>query len=168
MNWDAIGAAGEVVGALGVIFTLGYLAVQIRQNTQSTDKQSRRDAMEFVYTSSRPIIEDPVLAELYLRGMADFHQLSDVEKLRFHYFCTTRIQAATTAIGLMPNESGIADMYEWVNRMMRSQGFRQWWAERGKFVAGSDFQAIGEAMWQEQSEAEQALTFAETYRDKDQ
>ncbi len=30
MNWEAIGAVGEVLGAIGVIVTLGYLAVQIR------------------------------------------------------------------------------------------------------------------------------------------
>jgi len=35
MNWDAIGAVGEILGALAVIATLGYLAVQIRQNTKS-------------------------------------------------------------------------------------------------------------------------------------
>ncbi len=31
MNWDAIGAGAEVIGALAVVFTLVYLAVQIRQ-----------------------------------------------------------------------------------------------------------------------------------------
>ena len=36
MNWDAIGAIGEILGAIGVIVTLGYLAVQIRQNTRSS------------------------------------------------------------------------------------------------------------------------------------
>lgn len=35
MNWDAVGAIGEVLGAIGVIFTLGYLAVQTRQNTKA-------------------------------------------------------------------------------------------------------------------------------------
>lgn len=34
MNWDAIGAMGEVGGAIAVVATLGYLAVQIRQNTR--------------------------------------------------------------------------------------------------------------------------------------
>ncbi len=36
MNWEAIGAIGEILGAIGVIVTLAYLAVQIRQNTQVT------------------------------------------------------------------------------------------------------------------------------------
>ena len=35
MNWEALGAIGEVLGAVAVIATLGYLAVQIRQNRLS-------------------------------------------------------------------------------------------------------------------------------------
>ncbi|MEZ5553810.1 MAG: hypothetical protein R3E82_23235 [Pseudomonadales bacterium] len=35
MNWDAIGAVGEIVGAIAVLLTLGYLALQIRQNNKS-------------------------------------------------------------------------------------------------------------------------------------
>ena len=35
MNWDAIGAVGEILGALAVVATLGYLAVQVRQNNKS-------------------------------------------------------------------------------------------------------------------------------------
>ncbi len=30
MNWDAIGALGEVLGSIAVFLTLGYLAVQVR------------------------------------------------------------------------------------------------------------------------------------------
>ena len=33
--WDAIGATGEWAGAIAVVATLGYLAVQIRQNASS-------------------------------------------------------------------------------------------------------------------------------------
>ena len=35
MNWDAIGAVGELLGASAVLVTLIYLAVQIRQNTSA-------------------------------------------------------------------------------------------------------------------------------------
>lgn len=30
MDWDAIGAIGEAIGALAVVLTLGYLAMQVR------------------------------------------------------------------------------------------------------------------------------------------
>lgn len=33
MNWQAIGAVGEILGAVAVLVTLVYLAFQIRQNT---------------------------------------------------------------------------------------------------------------------------------------
>ena len=35
MNWEAISAVGEVLGAGGVIISLIYLAAQIRQNTRA-------------------------------------------------------------------------------------------------------------------------------------
>ena len=34
MNWDAIGAIGETLGAIAVVVTLIYLAAQIRQNSR--------------------------------------------------------------------------------------------------------------------------------------
>ena len=34
-NWEAIGAVGEIGGAVAVVLTLFYLAKQIRQNTNS-------------------------------------------------------------------------------------------------------------------------------------
>jgi len=37
MNWEAIGATGEIVSALAVLLTLFYLATQIRQNTKSME-----------------------------------------------------------------------------------------------------------------------------------
>ena len=32
MNWDAIGAIGEIVGAIAVVATLAYLAIQTRHS----------------------------------------------------------------------------------------------------------------------------------------
>ena len=50
MNWEAIGAIGEVLGALAVVITLIYLAVQVRQarmaqrlDSVRTNRTERRD-----------------------------------------------------------------------------------------------------------------------------
>jgi len=45
MNWEAIGAIGEVLGALGVIVTLVYLAFQIRQNTSALKLNAEQSAV---------------------------------------------------------------------------------------------------------------------------
>ena len=41
MNWDAIGAIGEIAGALAVILTLFYLAIQVRESTKMNSSMIR-------------------------------------------------------------------------------------------------------------------------------
>ncbi len=38
MNWDALGA---IIGAIAVVITLGFLAIQIRYSTRSMDESNR-------------------------------------------------------------------------------------------------------------------------------
>ncbi len=51
MNWEAIGAIGEIVGAFAVVLTLAYLAIQIRQNSnlaKATIREHRTDSSQKV------------------------------------------------------------------------------------------------------------------------
>jgi hypothetical protein len=47
MNWDAIGALAEAIGAAAVIVTLAYLAVQIRQNTRMNASALRQSFYDY-------------------------------------------------------------------------------------------------------------------------
>jgi len=53
MNWDAIGALAEAIGAIAVIVTLVYLAIQLRQNTRAIERSTERgvfdDANDWMY-----------------------------------------------------------------------------------------------------------------------
>jgi hypothetical protein len=40
VNWDALGAIAEAIGAVAVLVTLAYLAVQVRASTKSTRSQT--------------------------------------------------------------------------------------------------------------------------------
>ena len=54
MNWEAIGAVGEVVGAIAVVSTLIYLAVQIRHNNRSlAEATSASISQSFASINSR-------------------------------------------------------------------------------------------------------------------
>ena len=44
MNWEAIGAAAEIIGALAVIVTLIYLAIQTRDNVKILRARAAWDA----------------------------------------------------------------------------------------------------------------------------
>jgi hypothetical protein len=47
MNWEAISAVSEIIGATAVIITLAYLAVQIRQNTQMNASALRQSFYDY-------------------------------------------------------------------------------------------------------------------------
>jgi hypothetical protein len=83
MNWEAIGAVAELLGALAVFVTLIYLAMQIRQNTgavQSAASQAVHENFALWYGKTQ---SDPVLLDVSIRGMADYWSLSQIEKAQF-------------------------------------------------------------------------------------
>ena len=62
MNWEAIGAVGEVVGAMAVIVTIAYLARQIRANSNQMKVGSlialnhlTNEAFDPIYNNDRNI-----------------------------------------------------------------------------------------------------------------
>jgi hypothetical protein len=83
MNWEALGAIGEIIAALGVIASLVYLAVQIRQNTVSVRSNTYQASAAFSAEVARMIAEDPDLARIYRVGRQQFESLTGDEKIRF-------------------------------------------------------------------------------------
>ena len=71
MNWEAIGAVGEILGAIGVIATLGYLAAQIRQNTRSSRDAASRASFDTVTRINLMLVENPEVADLAVRARFD-------------------------------------------------------------------------------------------------
>ncbi len=87
-----LGALGELLGAIGVIVTLAYLAVQIRQNTRSMDEnkrlalaqtyQMRADALQgmLVQAASSAIL-GPLIVKLTTLGYpTDLSSLSKISE----------------------------------------------------------------------------------------
>ena len=82
MNWDAIGAVSEIVGAAAVVISLMYLAVQIRNQNAESKAGAMRDISE-AFRASSAIFTDGELAEIFVKATADFGSLSDAETIRF-------------------------------------------------------------------------------------
>ena len=64
MNWDAIGAIGEIIGAAAVVLTLFYLAVQIRQSNRLSSFQTARDIFAIFDDNNRIVVENQDLRML--------------------------------------------------------------------------------------------------------
>jgi len=82
MDWEAIGAIGEIAGAAAVLVTLIYLSIQIRQNTKALGHASERGATDDAFRWVFAVIQDPELADLYRSGLLA-QDLSPEDELRF-------------------------------------------------------------------------------------
>jgi hypothetical protein len=82
MNWEAIGAIGEIIGAIAVIASLAYLAVQIRNQNIESRIASIHDVLAGFRTEIAAF-RNPELAELLAKGSANYEALSDTEKIQF-------------------------------------------------------------------------------------
>ena len=137
MNWEAIGAIGEVAGALGVIATLAYLAVQIRQNSGHLAESAKLAEASLIETNASAIIEfrkmmllNPDLLDLQARGFRSFASLDPKERLQFDLLLRIIMQQSETMylryllFNHDPDEfAGTKSVLE---KMVRLQGFREW------------------------------------------
>ena len=132
MNWEAIGAVGEVVGAAGVIITLAYLASQIRQNNRS-QRLAASSSLEHDVTQIRlALATDPDLLRILKTGLREPAALSETEVARFSMICVLFFQVASFAF---ENERDGFHYWSSMGYVLSSYsgqpGFRQWWSEWG-------------------------------------
>ena len=136
MNWDAVGAIGELVGATAVVLTLAYLAIQIRQTREMEQATSIRDmldkAIDIMVHSSR----NPGSFETLRKGVTNYSVLPIEEKDRFHEWATLTVVSTEQAMymhqsKLLPYESWT--VWEgFAAAIIASPGGAQWWADYKK------------------------------------
>ena len=83
MNWEAIGAIGEFVGALAVVLTLVYLALQVRQNTTGMRVAAKLEITKQFADYTDLLLLNPKLLELNLKAMQGA-QLEELEQAQFN------------------------------------------------------------------------------------
>jgi hypothetical protein len=61
VNWDAIGALGEILGAIAVLTTVAYLAIQVRRSNELSQFSSSRDLLNQFNELNRIVATDSTL-----------------------------------------------------------------------------------------------------------
>ncbi len=114
MNWEAIGAVGETVGGIGVIVTLIYLAIQVRQNTRnihdnvtSLQVNAYQDLISRITNVNTLTITNSELAALLLKAQTDPRSLDEVELNRYSSYLLTLLRHADMAY--LQYERGLLD-----------------------------------------------------------
>jgi hypothetical protein len=132
MNWDALGAIAELVGAAGVIATLGYLAVQVRQNTISTRTSSYQAVVEAISDWSRAMGLTPGAAALFVKGNLHLESLSSEERAQYNFIQTSLYRNFENIF--YQHEQGAIDEIVWdgwsyrIRSNFAAPGIQTWWA----------------------------------------
>jgi len=149
MNWDAIGAISETIGAIAVVLTLIYLAAQIRRNTESGREAATINAIiNFAY-GTEELNRDPDMVKIYFDGRKDFHALQQLERQRFGLFLTTifhrfEIVLHQTRQGKI-DEQAVDYMSGQMKSVFEGSGTREWW-KGSRYQFKQEFQEYGDAL----------------------
>jgi hypothetical protein len=131
------GAIGEIVGAVAVVASLIYLAVQIRQNTRQISlnlESSRLAAFEQnVESGNRArevLITDPAVAELFLKGLADYRNLPPTDRFRCNMLLRNLLAAIQGGYIRHLSLGGDPEHFQSTGKMLdtllKSPGVHQW------------------------------------------
>lgn len=145
LNWEAIGAVGEVVGAAAVLVTLLFLVTQIRQNTRSLD-ESRRATVSQLYQYRAQMHMDGMLRKAETSDLSwfdvyarirehGFEALTEAEKMFVIFHATA--DAVRLDNGILQHQNGFLDddYYSYIEDSVRF--LAPIWNEIGLFERGN-------------------------------
>ena len=132
MTLQDLANIGEFVGGLVVIGTLAYLAIQVRQNTQSLRTENYGRALDRISAMQSQISRDDSFAMLFSHGVVDPSTLTPEQRVQFTWaayeaFGAFEFMFLQAESGAMPEEiwERWAETIRW---WLTFPGMREWWA----------------------------------------
>ena len=83
MSLNDLANIGQVVGAIAVVISLIYVALQIRQNTNAVRSATAQTVHEHFAKWYHLVAADDELAQIVAKGLRDYGSLSEKERVRF-------------------------------------------------------------------------------------
>ena len=137
IDLNDLGNIGEFVGAIGVVASLIYLAVQIRQNTAQMAQNSEQldmSALESNLESANRIREifilNPDIAKLYIDGLSHYSELDAASRFRFAMLLRNIFGALQAGyarhLRFKSDPTEFENNIQMMDNMMASPGVREW------------------------------------------
>jgi hypothetical protein len=122
-----LGNYGEFVGAIAVVFTLGYLAVHIRQSNNLENAESIRTTTQN-YVNAILQVDAPV----FRKARVDFDGLSGDVQMKIHNYLIILFLIAQTEVKL--SERGLGEVSDYPPVLASwtcAPGIKKWWSMVG-------------------------------------
>jgi hypothetical protein len=147
MNWDAIAAIGELAGAVGVIVTLIYVGLQVRQNTSAIKAAAIQDIAASTTAYLNTWSSDTHIPGLLVRvGAGELPDALTAEqnvRLTLTYMSMLRAyEARYLQLRLGVLDESILESMAGSSALFRLPWFRASWNERFAPLVGADFAAF--------------------------
>ena len=169
MNWDAIGALSELIGAAGVIASLVYLGAQIRHNSRGVEEQVRAlrlqsyDSAGADFSALRlHISSSPQLASVWRRAKESYGVLEPDERAQANELLTELLWAYQNILSRMEHgaDDDVLKQLVAVNMTywFKNPGFREWWRIEENTPYTPEFEGLMDQVCSELDEEAQRAT----------
>jgi hypothetical protein len=131
VNWEALGALGELVGAAGVIASLFYLGSQLRRNSESIEAATALSIAEATQQRLLAPAQTPELAEAFSKMFAG-EEVSATERIQVAFFNRATVRGIESTF--VQHKRGLlaADVLRGYEALLRRQVsmsvFHDWWS----------------------------------------
>ncbi|MBW2496899.1 MAG: hypothetical protein JRF61_06455 [Deltaproteobacteria bacterium] len=169
MNWDAIGAIAELLGAIGVIASLVYLATQIRQSREQMI-QNNRTTRSAAYQHFDQSLQDaffhvlsvPEMGRVVRQGAASYDVLDEEDAYLYSMWMGGMMTRFDNAYYQF--RTGMIDEERWetllrmIRGMVQSPGYEEWWRRTKHPNLSTKFIALVDEILGEEPEAATSAT----------
>ena len=143
MNWDAIVAISQLVAAVGVILSLVFVGLQVRQNTAAPQRNEHNSTMAQWSVIRMAITGSRDIAELMTAGLHGERSLDAADQLRLEQMLAEHAWASfhiwdRTQRGVFPKGTFEATAGAMICDLLRSARGGAWWrsAKHVGFIPG--------------------------------
>ncbi len=153
MNWDALGAIGEIIGAVAVLATLFYLAAQIKMQNRQLERSNENvtaqlsfDINNMVINNFDTLMRDKEFVKIYQKGMSN-QPLDEIETIQFSQFVNRWVALCESVIVATKAELMFVGDYEldflygnpWVHKLIATEVGTRWFEEEAPLIYSEDF-----------------------------
>ena len=128
MNWEAFGATGEFLGAVAVVGSLVYLAIQIRQARQMFATGAQQQIGDAFQQILRDIWSDPDVHHIWYIATTQPDDLTETERERFGMLLYSMFVEFSNVLEVSKIDPTILENYSpIIDRMLRFPAVLSWW-----------------------------------------
>ena len=132
MSFDQISYLAQIVASIGVIASLIFVGLQIKQNTRALQRAEHNSTMEQWTVIRQAIVQNRDVAELMTAGIGGERDLDAADQLRLEQMLQENAWAAfhiwdRTQRGIFPKGTFETTGGALLNQLLRTPGGASWW-----------------------------------------